>query len=543
MATVFLAVQENLHREVALKVMTQGLSVDKVYCHRFLKEGRIAAQLAHQNLLTVYDIGVHEDDYYMASEYLPGGTVYDRLKEGMAEHDVVRVVTDIAQALEYAHSKGFVHRDVKPGNLLFRGSGECVLGDFGIAKSVDSTTNATKIGTSIGTPQYMSPEQAKGEKVDHRTDLYSLGIVFHQMLEGELPFDGPDPFNVALAQIGNPHPPLGESNSKFQGLVDRLLQKNRDERYDSAGAFLADLQQVTGRVPSTFKSTRRGQDAVTPRAETAVPQKKMREQVLERESSQSPLRAARYLALLLLLIAIGGAGWLAWTKGWFEKEPAAVIVDDVTNADEARVTQLLSAATEQIENGRLFVPAGANAYESYQQALRADPGNQLASDGVKALATIAASRIRTLLRDGDLDEAQKILNEASRRYPIDRALRELDSELERLQAQQRSTERTGTDTNAASGEVQTILTRADRFFDANQIIEAARDYKEVLRLDPSNDRATERLERIGDNWATAAERSLGFGDTERAARMVEKGLEAKPDHERLLQLREQIQSQ
>jgi len=227
---------------VALNVMTRGLAVDETYSQRFLKEGRIAAQLTHLNLLTVYDIGVHDNHYYMASEYLPGGTARDKMNEGMTEADIVQIITDIAQGLQFAHSKGFVHRDVKPGNLLFRGNGDCVLGDFGIAKAVDSNTGATKLGTSIGTPHYMSPEQAKGEKVDHRTDLYSLGVVFYEMLAGKPPFDADDPFSVALMQINEPCPDVPDEFSYFQPLIEKLMAKNRDERYPQADDFLDDLE-------------------------------------------------------------------------------------------------------------------------------------------------------------------------------------------------------------------------------------------------------------------------------------------------------------
>ena len=257
MATVYLAVQENLHRQVALKVMTPGLAVDETYCRRFLKEGRIAAQLNHTNLLTVYDIGVHDNHYYMASEYLPGGTVRGRLKVGLGAEEVVHIITDIAQGLQYAHSKGFVHRDVKPGNMLFRANGDCVLGDFGIAKAVDSNTGATKLGTSIGTPHYMSPEQAKGEKVDHRADLYSLGVVFWEMLTGKPPFDADDPFSVALMQINDPVPPLPAELQTFQPVIEKLMTKTRDERYATADDFLDDLEAVTGSVIPGRRTTKR----------------------------------------------------------------------------------------------------------------------------------------------------------------------------------------------------------------------------------------------------------------------------------------------
>jgi serine/threonine-protein kinase PpkA len=188
MASVFLAIQQSLEREVALKVMSPILAANSEFASRFLIEGKITAKLQHPNLVTVYDIGSHNGVYYLAAEYIPGGTLKERITEGgLSVAEILDITSDIAQGLDFAHQKGFVHRDVKPGNVLFRNDGRVVLADFGIAKAMDGSNSSTVAGSSIGTPDYMSPEQARGEPVDGRSDLYSLGTVLYEMLLGHPP--------------------------------------------------------------------------------------------------------------------------------------------------------------------------------------------------------------------------------------------------------------------------------------------------------------------------------------------------------------------
>ena len=209
MASVFLAMQVSLEREVALKVMSPALAANAEFARRFLVEGKITAKLQHPNLVTVYDIGSHAGIYYLAAEYIPGGTLKDRIEDGgLSVGHILDIVSDIAQGLDFAHEKGFVHRDVKPGNVLFRNDGRVVLADFGIAKAMDGSNSSTVAGASIGTPDYMSPEQARGEPVDGRSDLYSLGTVLFEMLEGHPPYQSGDPFTVALMHVTHPVPTL-----------------------------------------------------------------------------------------------------------------------------------------------------------------------------------------------------------------------------------------------------------------------------------------------------------------------------------------------
>ena len=249
MASVFLAVQESLDREVALKVMAPALSANAEFTERFLKEGRITAALNHPNLVTVFDIGSHGSVYYLAAEYIPGGTLREKIQAGIRVGEALDVACDVARGLDFAHAKGFVHRDVKPGNILFKADGIAVLADFGIAKAMDAQSGATMAGASIGTPDYMSPEQARAEAVDGRSDLYSLGAVLFEMIEGRPPYEAGDPFTVALMHVTQAVPELSPEHHWLQPLIDALMAKMPEHRVASGEEFVQALETLLAASP------------------------------------------------------------------------------------------------------------------------------------------------------------------------------------------------------------------------------------------------------------------------------------------------------
>ncbi len=177
MAVVYRGIQTRLKRQVAVKVLSPVLLVDPQFSTRFLREAETAAGLNHSNIVSIYDVGSHGQWNYMVMEYLPRCLAAEISSGPLEPERALMVFKSIAAALAYAHLEGIVHRDVKPDNILFRVDGTPVLCDFGIAKAVGSATRLTKTGMSVGTPYYMSPEQARGRKVDGRSDLYSLGVV------------------------------------------------------------------------------------------------------------------------------------------------------------------------------------------------------------------------------------------------------------------------------------------------------------------------------------------------------------------------------
>ena len=246
MSTVYLAMQESLSRHVALKVMAPALAADRTFGERFMKEGRTVAQLNHPYIVAIHDIGVHEYCYYQAAEYIAGGDLKERIRRGRVDAAAALAITrQMADALGFAHAKGFVHRDVTPENIMFRDTGAAVLSDFGIARAMSGGTRMTATGTSIGTPHYMSPEQAGGETVDHRCDIYSLGISLYHMLTGKVPFDG-DLGAILAKHISQAPLAPNELNEdipdELAASVLVMLSKKPGDRYQDTGRLIAALR-------------------------------------------------------------------------------------------------------------------------------------------------------------------------------------------------------------------------------------------------------------------------------------------------------------
>ena len=246
MAVVYKAKQRNLGRIVALKVLPQQFTHDKEFLDRFHREARAAAQLSHPNIVTIYDEGVENGVHFISMEYLDGVDLHTliRQKAKLSVEEAVGIVVPIAEALGYAHERGVVHRDVKSSNIKVTGTGRPVLMDFGIAHAA-SGTKLTRTGTVIGTPEYMSPEQAEGKEPDGRSDIYSLGVVLYEALTGRVPFTGDNPISV-VNKVINAQPTqvrqLSANAPDWIGsIVERCLAKRPEGRYQSATDLAKEL--------------------------------------------------------------------------------------------------------------------------------------------------------------------------------------------------------------------------------------------------------------------------------------------------------------
>jgi tetratricopeptide (TPR) repeat protein len=242
MADVYRAFQPIMERYVAVKVMHTHLSEDENFITRFKREAQIVGSLRHPHIVQVLDFDIHEGDYYMVMEYVQGDTLKAMLKRRGALQigEALDITSKLADALDYAHSKGMIHRDIKPANVLMDTKGSPILSDFGIAHLSD-LSGLTSTGQAVGTPNYMSPEAGRGEKVDERTDIYSLGIVLYEMLTGSVPYDADTPYAVILKHINDPLPMPRQFGATVPAFVEKImlkaLAKSREDRYQSAAEF------------------------------------------------------------------------------------------------------------------------------------------------------------------------------------------------------------------------------------------------------------------------------------------------------------------
>jgi serine/threonine protein kinase len=255
MGEVYLAHDEVLERDVALKVLRSHYAGDEVFAERFRREARSAASLSHPNIVQVYDRGEAEDGTsYIAMEYVPGGTLKEQIERRgpFGARDTAAVGAQIADALGAAHERGVIHRDIKPQNVLVTSSGDLKVTDFGIARAASAVTSSAS-GAIFGTAGYISPEQALGEPVGPRSDLYSLGVILYEMLTGGLPFTADNSIAVCMKHVTEPLRPPRLLNPEvpegMDAVVVKLLAKNPAGRYAGATELLDDLERVRDGLP------------------------------------------------------------------------------------------------------------------------------------------------------------------------------------------------------------------------------------------------------------------------------------------------------
>jgi eukaryotic-like serine/threonine-protein kinase len=312
MAEVFLAHDRMLGRDLALKVLKEHYAKDERFVGRFWREAQSAASLNHQNVVQIYDQGRAEDGrYYIAMEHMPGGTLEDLILRcgPLDPSEAARLASQVAEALDAAHRRGIVHRDIKPQNVLIDEAGDAKVADFGIALAASRTSTS---GTNIllGTPSYMSPEQAMGERVGPESDLYSLGIVLYEMLTGTVPFAAEGALATAMKHLTEPPLSPRTRNASvpegMEALVMRLLSKDPEDRYPSAARLIEDLRQAQEGLPLALVGA-----AGYPKT-LREPRSAPLSVLADSPRSKPPRRRSvgiRLVALAGLLVLLGGLGW------------------------------------------------------------------------------------------------------------------------------------------------------------------------------------------------------------------------------------------
>lgn len=412
MAVVYRARQLTFDRDVALKILKIDTVDDPSFHKRFLMESRIIASLNHSHIVPVYDVGEVDNHLYIAMEFLPGGDLNDHLNRGSSQQHALIIVKQIASALDFAHSKGVIHRDIKPDNIMFREDGSAVITDFGVAKVLGSELNVTKTGLVVGTPKYMSPEQLKGGKITGAADLYSLGVVFFALLTGRLPYSGKDMISVAYRHIYDPVPRLPSACSQFQRVIDGTMAKLEGDRFprglDIVKAIVEVEQQYQrkeGTDNVTVATGKHMKQPVSPFTKgTAKPLKPKpasplvasaltkaktvhrKKSNIDQQALTEALRGAprRHIKTvfypIFFLLLLGVFGFVTWQQlekrgGWQH------LYAEVVNASQ--INFLLVSAQEDMNDFRWRVPKDSNAFDKYVQVLKLSRDNASARAGVQ----------------------------------------------------------------------------------------------------------------------------------------------------------------
>ncbi|MEE9293764.1 MAG: serine/threonine-protein kinase [Phycisphaerae bacterium] len=310
MATVYKARQLSLDRIVAIKVLPKRLSENQEFVDRFYREGRAAARLNHPHIVQAFDVGESSGYHYFVMEYIDGTTVYDLLQEKkfMDEVEALKVILQAAVALDHAHARGFIHRDVKPKNIMISKEGEVKLADMGLAREIsDYKTAQAEAGRAYGTPYYISPEQIRGEiNIDFRADVYSLGATLYHMVTGKVPFEGSTPSAVMHKHLKEELVPPDHINTGLSSgiaeIIETMLAKQRDDRYPTTKDLIADMESVAEGGPP-FQARKKfdphvlenlAQSGVTVSTATAE----------DLDPSIVPKDPATHLAILILVILL-----------------------------------------------------------------------------------------------------------------------------------------------------------------------------------------------------------------------------------------------
>ncbi|VAW34882.1 Serine/threonine protein kinase [hydrothermal vent metagenome] len=328
MAKVYLGEQLQPRRKVAIKIVSPSNNDPKIL-EDLKGEGDTVAQFNHPNIVTVFACGVVDKNYYLAMEILPGGDLKQKLGENtLDDTEVLQIMRDMSSALAHSHARKTLHRDIKPENIMFNAEGKAVLLDFGIAKAQGKTSEFTRIGAVVGTPHYMSPERALGKETDERSDLYALGVVMYEMLVGKKLFEGDDTFAISYAHVHEPPPALPATKSTLQPILDKLLAKDADDRYQSAEQLTIILDKWIRRLDRSNAHTTQGFAPVN----------------YARSSSNKII-----ILSLSAVIAFGIIGFGSW---YMLKEKIEVSNSILTQEQKFEMSDKLAAASSFRKNGK-----------------------------------------------------------------------------------------------------------------------------------------------------------------------------------------------
>lgn len=382
MAEVYLGTHLTLERPVAVKLLHSHIEEEPSLLERFHREARVVAGLRHHNIVQIHDFDTSDGHPYIVMEYLKGPTLSSYLRglhvrnERMPQHQVARLLRALTDALDYAHKQGVIHRDIKPGNIILHNETddipldqplandvEAIITDFGLVRIMNAATQ-TASGLVSGTPAYMSPEQARGDKADHRTDIYSLGVVLYEMLAGRVPFEADSTMAVIYMHIHTPPPPIPELSSAVQAVLDRALAKIPDERYQTSREMAVDFFQSIG-MTAEAKTIREPFAALSTTLEPIETPVKLETAVKPAPPAQatSPARKRTWVTAgifsFICLLALGVGAWGLSSFLPQTTNPPATASPTVTDP----VATISVPVTGDLPSAEGMVEVPANTYE------------------------------------------------------------------------------------------------------------------------------------------------------------------------------------
>jgi serine/threonine protein kinase len=591
-ATVYLAIQQGFEREVALKVMSPALAADPSFGERFIREAKIVAQLSHSNIVTVYDVGQSGNFYYLAMEYLPGADLKTKIAEGIKTQECLDIISKVAVALHFAHAKGYIHRDVKSENILFNDKGDPLLTDFGIAKASNSSTQMTQTGKLIGTPEYMSPEQCRGKKIDGRSDLYSLGIILYEMLTRSVPFTGEDSVAVCIQHVTKPTPQLPARLKHLQWFVERLLAKDPEKRFQNGEQLISAITE--------FKSTTQGNTSeinfdeqsdigltiTNPGATDVIDASsidefnRLDEFHTEKRPQISdihpPSRAPKVLFVsIICIVAIGFFSkdyWFEQTYTWVEKNwlnKQAQLVDEklavdnkennnsnstnasdssvnskskVVSKDPPTVDELLQQADRLVQFTPQKISDIKQAIKLIAAANTLEPNNQKAALVYQSVLNISLSEAKAQAEKNDFDSAYAWTDLVEYEQPKHQFLADTKKSIQELKSiyEQNQDKRI-----AQQRQVDEFLNKAKQAFENKRFSAPVNDnalyfYTQALSLSPNNQEAKQGLKLLSDKHVELIEAAIAKKSHMKAKSYLSKLSEITTDESILTNLKNKI---
>jgi serine/threonine-protein kinase PpkA len=521
MSTVYRAVQASLGRPVALKVLKHIDSLQQA--ERFLREARIVAALEHRNIVTIHDVGSVGERYYIAMEFLEGGSLADRIEHGLPEAQALELLEAIAGCLDFVHRRGVVHRDIKPGNILFHADGTAKLSDFGIAQELQDDQDGTMEGNCFGSPYYLSPEQAEGRPLDGRSDIYSLGILFYQMLTGKRPYAERSHIETIVAHLSQPIPVLPRGLERYQRLLEGMIAKDPADRIASAAELLERVRTLRApEATSAAPGADSGARAATPRAGRAH--------------------------LPVALLSLAGAAGIAWWLLGGEPAPAPTMAE--TTPPPALPKNLVAAVAPTSREPLVEATAAAEPApqaepdRGIETAVTAPAGEPPA--GAEQAATETETETAPVTAEAapePLDTGRESPERPDRQAQADADVAADDEETAIETAPATDPSEVATVEAAATAEpvdpgaarIDALIRQAEADLQALRLTRPAGNsahdrYREVLDLEPGHPGALSGIDSIAARYAAMTEKALAEGDRKRAELYLRRGLQVQPGH-------------